>query len=296
MFDLLEEYKAYLTKECNLSQSTYNAYIRDVTNFLSYIDISVSHNIEDVSQTDVENFEKALSQAGKSVSTVNRSIASVKNFYKYLRLKGYKISNPTENMHVQKNDRKLPLILSGREVDRLLDAPDIHTPKGCRDKAMLELLYATGMRVSELIELDMDDIQLKSSIVCCRSGNIIRSIPFYNSAKRALQDYLMRVYPYYSKNDNDALFINMNGSRLTRQGFWKILKQYADELGFGDNITPHTLRHSFAAHLIENGASVEDVKDMLGHSDISSTQIYAQIVNNRFKDTYNRCHPRAKSV
>ena len=136
------------------------------------------------------------------------------------------------------------------------------------------------------------DVQLKRGLVFCED----RTIPIYAAAKNAVQDYVLRVYPYYSRSDNDSLFINMNGSKLTRQGFWKIVKQYADELGLSDKITPHTLRHSFAAHLIQNGASLEDVKEMMGHSDISSTQIYAQIVNNRFKDTYNRCHPRAKSV
>lgn len=296
MFELLNRYKSYLSEQLGVSKSTYDAYVRDVTTFLSYIDISVSHNIEAVSPEDIEGFRKALENSGKTVSTVNRCLASVKNFYRFLKLSGIDALDPTEDIHAVKTNRKFPTILSGKEVDRLLKSPDIHTPKGCRDKAMLELLYATGMRVSELIDLELDDIQLKGSVVCCHGGNVIRTIPIYATAKNAVQDYLLRVYPYYSRNDNNALFINMNGSRLTRQGFWKIVKHYVDELGLSADITPHTLRHSFAAHLIENGASVEDVKEMLGHADISSTQIYAQIVNNRFKDTYNRCHPRAKSV
>lgn len=296
MFDMLSKYKTYLIEQQGVSKSTYDAYVRDVTTFLSYVDISVSHNIEAVCQSDIEGFRKALERNGKTNATINRCIASVKSFYRFLKLSGLNVVDPTEDLHAVKTQRKLPAILSGKDVDKLLNSPDIHTPKGCRDKAMLELLYATGMRVSELLELELDDVQLKRGLVCCRSGNVIRTIPVYAAAKNAVQDYLLRVYPYYSRSDNKSLFINMNGSRLTRQGFWKIVKQYADELGLGEKITPHTLRHSFAAHLIENGASVEDVKEMLGHADISSTQIYAQIVNNRFKDTYNRCHPRAKSV
>lgn len=296
MFDLLEKYNKFLLDKCNISKNTYNAYIRDVSTFLNYVDISVSHDIKDVTDKNIEDFKTALLKMGKTPSTINRTIASVRNFYKYLKSLSIGIIDPTENVHIVKFEKKMPVILSGKQVDKLLNAPDIYTPKGCRDKAMLELLYATGMRVSEIIDLNLDDIQLKSSVVCCRNGNIIRSIPIYKTAKNALQDYLMRIYPYYSKSDNNALFINMSGTRLTRQGFWKIVKQYADELDLSSEITPHTLRHSFATHLIENGASIEDVKDMLGHADISSTQVYAQIVNNRFKNTYNRCHPRAKSV
>ncbi len=296
MFDLLEEYKKYLISELGVSKSTYDSYIRDVTNYLSFVDISVSHNLSDVTSKDVDKYRTALEKNGKTASTINRSFASIKNFYKFLRLSHKNISDPTGEVHCIKCDRKVPVILSGKEVDKLLSAPDTHTPKGCRDKAMLELLYATGMRVSELINLELDDFHPKGMIVCCKGDDNVRSIPVYKTARNAVQEYLLRVYPYYSRSENNALFINMNGSKLTRQGFWKIIKGYADELGFGEKITPHTLRHSFATHLIENGASVEDVKEMLGHADISSTQIYAQIVNNRFKDTYNRCHPRAKRV
>lgn len=296
MFDLLEEYKKYLLSELNVSKSTYDSYVRDVTNYLSYIDISVSHKLSDVTPKDIDDFRKSLEKNGKTAATINRCFASVKNFYRFLKIKGKKISDPTEEIHCIKFDKKLPVVLSSKDVDKLLNAPDIHTPKGCRDKAMLELLYATGMRVSELIELELGDFHPKGNVIFCRNDENIRSIPVYKTAKNAVQDYLLRVYPYYSRSDNNALFINMNGSRLTRQGFWKIIKGYADELGLSSQITPHTLRHSFATHLIENGASVEDVKEMLGHADVASTQIYAQIVNNRFKDTYNRCHPRAKRV
>ena len=296
MFEMLKSYEKYLLDKQSISKSTQDAYIHDVTTFLSYVDISISHNLSDVTGNDIENFRKALENSGKTVSTINRHIASIKSFYKYLRISQKNINDPTEELHISKSERKLPTILSGKDVDKLLSAPDIHTPKGCRDKAMLELLYATGLRVSELLDLELDDIQLKQNIVYCRSGNMMRTIPIYSEAKKAVQDYLLRVYPYYGRSDNKYLFINMNGSRLTRQGFWKILKVYTEELGLGTDITPHTLRHSFATHLIENGANIEDVKDILGHSDVSSTQIYAQIVNNRFKDTYNRCHPRAKSV
>ena len=296
MLDLFMEYKGYLADELNVSKSTYDAYVRDVSSFLSYVDISVSHNIFDVSASDLVGFKTELEKMGKTPSTINRCFASIKNFYRFLKTKNSQLEDPTESFHAIKCDRKMPHVLSNKDVDKLLNAPDTHTPKGCRDKAMLELLYATGMRVSELIDLNLGDFNAKGSVICCHGDNLYRTIPVYKTARNAVQEYLLRVYPYYSRSDNDALFINMNGTKLTRQGFWKIIKGYADELGLKGDITPHTLRHSFATHLIENGASVEDVKEMLGHADISSTQIYEKIVNNRFKDTYNRCHPRAKRV
>ena len=296
MFELLEQYQAYLINQRGVSKNTCDAYVRDVSVFLNYVDISVSHRLEDVRPEDLKSFCSALKKQGKSVSTINRCTASVHSFYRFLRLSGQALEDPTEQISRIHEKRKLPSVLSDKEIGRLLKAPDNKLPKGCRDKAMFELLYATGMRVSELIELNLEDVQLKAGCVCCHSGNLIRTIPIYAEAKRALQDYLLRVYPYYAKSEGDALFVNMNGTRLTRQGFWKILKQYVDELGLPGDITPLTLRHSFAAHLLENGAQLEDVREMLGHADISSTQIYAQIVNNKFKDVYNRCHPRAKSV
>ena len=296
MYKMLEDYKKYLQNELEVSKSTYDAYVRDVSIFINYVDISVSHNIHNVTVDNIEGFSNYLEKNGKTPATINRCLASVRSFYKFLKISGLEINNPAKSYHYKKSVRKLPEILTNNDVDKLLGSPDISTPKGCRDKAMLELLYATGMRVSELIELNIEDVNLKNGFVCCNSGSNSRIIPIYKTAKKALKDYMLRVQPYYSTDDNEALFINMNGTRLTRQGFWKILKKYADEVGLKGDITPHTVRHSFAAHLVENGASLDDVKEMLGHSDVASTQIYAQIVNNRFKNVYNRCHPKAKSV
>ena len=237
---------------------------------------------------------RALSAKGKSVSTVTRSLASLKSFYTYLLGAGRVEVNPAKGLAPAKVERKLPQILTSKEVELFLEQPDPSDAKGCRDRAMLELLYATGIRVSELIGLDLDHLNLSAGFIRCASRGRERIIPLYPAAVRALQDYVEHVRPQMiERPDEKALFVNMNGERMSRQGFWKIIKHYQEKAGIRKDITPHTLRHSFAAHLLENGADLRSIQEMLGHADISSTQIYAQLVNQKLKDVYNKAHPRA---
>ena len=245
-------------------------------------------------QDDVERYVKYLSGKGKSVATVTRSVASLRSFYNDLIGTGQVTVNPARGITSARVERKLPQILTGKEVDLFLDQPDPSDPKGCRDKAMLELLYATGIRVSELIGLDTDHVSLSVGFIRCSSRNRERIIPIYPAAVRALADYMDHVRPQMIEHpDERALFVNMSGERMSRQGFWKIIKHYQEKAEIHKDITPHTLRHSFAAHLLENGADLRSIQEMLGHADISSTQIYAQLVNQKIKDVYNKAHPRA---
>ena len=202
--------------------------------------------------------------------------------------------NPAKGFTPPKLERKLPEILTGKEVDLFLDQPDASEEKGCRDKAMLELLYATGIRVTELISLDIHDINLSLGFVRCSGKGKERIVPLYKAAVRALSSYINEVRPQLLDEPHQtALFVNMNGERMSRQGFWKIVKYYQEKAGITKDITPHTLRHSFAAHLLENGADLKSIQEMLGHADISSTQIYTQIVNQKLRDVYAKAHPRA---
>lgn len=201
--------------------------------------------------------------------------------------------NPAKGVALEKVERKLPQILTSKEVELFLEQPDPRDAKGCRDKAMLELLYATGIRVSELIDLNMEHLNLSAGFLRCVTKKKERIIPLYSAAVRALADYIEHVRPQLIEQPGErALFVNMNGSRMSRQGFWKIIKHYQDMAEIKKDITPHTLRHSFAAHLLENGADLRSIQEMLGHADISSTQVYTQVINQKLKDVYNKAHPR----
>ncbi len=203
--------------------------------------------------------------------------------------------NPAKGIKLQKPEKKLPQVLSGTEIENLLAQPNITEPKGCRDKAMLELLYATGIRASELVNLDLSDFNMRSGVLYCKGTKGIRALPVYPAAIVSVSDYIYRMRSIIVDSDQEkALFLNLNGGRLTRQGFWKIIKGYAEMAGITKEITPHTLRHSFALHLLENGASVKDIQTMMGHADISSTQIYVQLMDVHVKQVYNECHPKAK--
>ena len=228
-------------------------------------------------------------------ATVTRSLASLKSFYTYLMGKGLVAVNPARGLSPARVERKLPHILTSKEVELFLEQPDPSDAKGCRDRAMLELLYATGIRASELINLNIQDLNLRSGVLYCRGSKGVRSIPVYPSAVVAVSDYIYRMRGLITGPESgNALFVNLNGGRLTRQGFWKIVKGYATEAGITKEITPHTLRHSFALHLLENGASVKDIQTMMGHADISSTQVYVQLLDSHVKQVYNDCHPKAK--
>ena len=242
----------------------------------------------------MEAYTRSMTAKGKSAATVTRCQASLKSFYSWLIQIGQISENPARGLSQTKVERKLPHILTSREVELFLEQPDPSDAKGCRDKAMLELLYATGIRVSELIGLDLDNINLSAGFIRCANRGKERIIPLYQAAVRALQNYLDRVRPQMVEHpDEKALFVNMSGERMSRQGFWKIIKHYQEKAGIQKDITPHTLRHSFAAHLLENGADLHSIQEMLGHADISSTQIYTQVVSQKLKDVYNKAHPRA---
>ena len=291
--DYLAEYEAYLTVEKNASANTLSSYIRDVSQYLRWLE-GVGITPEQAAQADVEAYTKYLSGQGKSVATVTRSLASLKSFYTFLMLRRRVNVNPAKGLTPAKVERKLPHILTSKEVELFLEQPDPSDAKGCRDRAMLELLYATGIRVSELIGLNMDNLNLSAGFVRCGSRGRERMIPLYPAAVRALDDYIRHIRPQMIEHpDEQALFVNMNGERMSRQGFWKLIKHYQEKAGIDKEITPHTLRHSFAAHLLENGADLRSIQEMLGHADISSTQIYAQLVNQKLKDVYNKAHPRA---
>ena len=241
------------------------------------------------------NYILHMQQIGKSPATASRSIASIRAYYKWM-IKNHLCENdPTENVHAIKHEHHLPSILTGEEINILLEQPDVMYTKGKRDKAMLEVLYATGIRVSELINLNVNDYNGSIGYIICRNNDRERIIPLYSEAVKAVERYLTEVRGYIVQSDDEkALFVNINGKRLTRQGFWKIIKQYQKSANIDKDITPHMLRHSFAAHLLENGADLKSIQEMMGHSDISSTQIYTSVVKNKIKEVYKTSHPRAK--
>lgn len=290
-FVLFSEYLA--TQKAN-STNTRESYLRDAMNYLSFLsELDVSPLKAD--ERDVQGFVDRLHDLERSPTTISRNLASVRCFYKFLMYKGMVDHNPAKSIKAGKAEKKLPQVLQADEIDLLLAQPDITEPKGCRDKAMLELLYATGIRASELINLDVNDINLRSGVLYCRGNKGVRTIPVYPSAVVAVSDYIFRMRGLLTGPDGgNALFVNLNGGRLTRQGFWKIVKSYATEAGITKEITPHTIRHSFALHLLENGASVKDIQTMMGHADISSTQVYVQLMDDHVRQVYQDCHPKAK--
>ena len=293
MADYIALYETYLLEVKHSSANTVASYIRDLRQFDKYVTDVLDTTLDQVTPDRMTGYFAWLTNAGKSNATVTRSLASIKGFYGYLVSSGYVESNPAKGVHLAKVEKKLPQILTGREVELLLEQPQCTDPKGFRDKAMLELLYATGIRVSELISLNVEDVNIPAGFIRC-SGGKARIIPLYPAAVRAIQTYLTQIRPSMIADPEEAaLFVNLSGERMSRQGFWKIIKHYQQTANIQKDITPHTLRHSFAAHLLENGADLKSIQEMLGHSDISSTQIYAQIVKQNLKSVYNKFHPKA---
>ncbi|MEE0097129.1 MAG: site-specific tyrosine recombinase XerD [Oscillospiraceae bacterium] len=289
----LADYQRYLTDEKHASANTISSYMRDLRQFASYTG-ERQLELTDVTETRVSTYLDFLSGQGKSPATVSRSLASIKGFYHYLVSKGVMEENPAAHVASVKSEKKLPQVLTGKEVERLLAQPKCTDMKGYRDKAMLELLYATGIRVTELISLNLTDVNLAGSFIHCESKGKERIIPLYPAAVDALAVYMQNIRPKMIADINEqALFVNMNGDRMSRQGFWKIVKSYQEKAHIDKDITPHTLRHSFAAHLLENGADLHSIQEMMGHSDISSTQVYAQLVKQQLKSVYNKSHPKA---
>ncbi len=290
----VKEYTSFMTDIRHKSLNTVESYKRDVTQYISYLDGTGVTNISSTTKTTVLSYLLYLQKEGRASSTVSRTLASLRSYYLFMMQNGVVKSNPTSNLEAPHVEKKIPKILSGEEVELLLEQPKNCDNKGIRDKAMLELLYATGIRVSELINLDVSDVNVPMSFVRCKGGKKERIIPMGHQAKDALENYINNVRKYMVKDENEtALFVNCSGARLSRQGFWKLIKYYQHIAGIETDITPHTLRHSFAAHLLENGADLHSIQEMMGHADISSTQVYSRMMNSKIKDVYAKAHPRA---
>ena len=268
--------------------------MRDIRQFSRWLDVSEGIDVIDATQLNIADYMQHQESQGRSGATVSRCLASLKNFYQYLVSSGFLENTPVSDIHVDRGEKKLPQILNGREIELLLSQPACVDAKGYRDKAMLEVMYATGMRVTELINLDIDDVNLDIGIIKCSGAKKTRAIPLYPMAMRALSAYMRDIRDsMIADPDERALFVNVSGVRMSRQGFWKILKHYQETARIEKEITPHTLRHSFAVHLLENGADVGSLQELMGHCDISSTQMYTQMVNQRLKTVYEKCHPKA---
>lgn len=295
MLDLISAYENYLTKVKQASSNTVFSYLRDIRQFTGWLQETEGTSIVDATQLNISAYLSHLEQEGRSGATVSRTLASLKNFYAYLVSSGFVEESPvTADIHVERGEKKLPQILTGKEVELLLAQPACVDAKGFRDKAMLEVMYATGIRVSELIDLDVSNVNLELGVIKCASAKKSRLIPLYPAALKALTVYLSDVRDsMLAEPDEQALFVNVGGARMSRQGFWKILKHYQQTAHIDKDITPHTLRHSFAVHLLENGADLNSVQELMGHSDISSTQMYANLINNKLKSVYEKCHPKA---
>ena len=294
MLDLIHAYENYLTKVKQASSNTISSYMRDIRQFAQWLRESEELDVVEASQLNISGYLSHLESDGRSGATVSRNLASLKNFYAYVVSSGFLEQSPVVDIHVERGEKKLPQILTGREIELLLAQPNCVDAKGFRDKAMLEVMYATGIRVTELIDLDVDDVNLELGIIKCSSARKSRSIPLYPGALKALTVYLNEVRgTMVASPAEQALFVNVGGARMSRQGFWKILKHYQSTARIEKEITPHTLRHSFAVHLLENGADLGSLQELMGHSDISSTQLYTQMVNQKLKAVYEKCHPKA---
>lgn len=295
MLDLIHAYENYLTKVKRASVNTISSYIRDVRQFSDWLHDCGNLELIDAVQQNISAYLSFLQDSGKSPATVSRSLASLKNFYSYCVSTGFLEKTPvSSDLHVARGEKKMPQILSGKEIELLLSQPVSEDAKGCRDKAMLEVMYATGIRVTELIDLNISDVNLELGFLNCGNEKKQRMIPMYPAAVHALSEYIGEVRSsMLADPEEQALFVNVNGSRMSRQGFWKILKHYQLKAGIQKEITPHTLRHSFAVHLLENGADLYSLQELMGHCDISSTQMYTHMVNQKLKAVYEKCHPKS---
>lgn len=294
MLDLIGAYENHLTKVKQASANTVSSYMRDIRQFSDWLRRTEDLDVVDATQLNISDYLAHLTEEGRSSATVSRGLASLKNFYAYVVSSGFLDETPVTDIHVDRGEKKLPQILTGREIELLLAQPVCVDPKGFRDKAMLEVMYATGIRVTELIDLDVDDVNLELGIIKCAGARKSRAIPLYPAASKALTVYLNEVRAGMLADRNEkALFVNISGVRMSRQGFWKILKHYQATAHINKDITPHTLRHSFAVHLLENGADLGSLQELMGHSDISSTQMYTHMVDQRLKSVYEKCHPKA---
>lgn len=286
----------YLGAERNLSSSTLDAYSRDVSAFVAYSKNEGVYELSAISRHHMARYMLYLRQKGRASATITRTIVSLRAFFHYFIRKGQLLQDPSMDLESPRQEKKRPPILTVEQVQRLLETPDSTEGPGCRDAAMLELIYATGMRVTELIMLDLEHLNLELRFIrCIGSNGNERIIPIGQSALLAMQNYLdhARVKLLRTGTSSEALFLNQQGSRMTRQGFWKLIKKHAQAAGITADITPHSLRHAFASHLLDGGADLRAVQEMLGHADISTTQIYMGTGKLRMKDVYDQAHPRA---
>ena len=294
MLDLVRAYENYLTKVKQASANTVSSYMRDIRQFAQWLNAYEECDVIDATQQNISEYLNHLENEGRKGATLSRCLASIKNFYAYVVSTGFLEQTPVFEIHVDRGEKKAPQILTSKEVELLLSQPVCVDAKGYRDKAMLEVMYATGIRVTELISLDVSDVNLDLGIIKCSGARKTRAIPLYPAALRALSAYLNNIRAgMVLDNEELALFVNVSGVRMSRQGFWKILKHYQATAHIEKEITPHTLRHSFAVHLLENGADIGSVQELMGHSDISSTQVYTQMINQKLKSVYAKCHPKA---
>ncbi len=289
----LKQFFKFLETEKKASNNTLQSYKRDLKQFSEYLEENeIKYN--KVTEREIKEYLQFLAEQDKKPSTISRTIASIRAFYQYEVKNKKNIEDPTENIQSPKIEKRTPCILTSKEIELLLEQPTNEDLKGIRDKAMLEFAYASGMRVTEVISLNIEDVNLQEGTVICRSGSKTRIIPLGKLCLHALKEYIENARKILVKTDKEkSLFVNLNGRRLTRQGFWKIIKYYQEQANITKDITPHTLRHSFATHLLQNGADLKSIQMMLGHSDISSTQVYMQFQNGGINDIYKKAHPRA---
>jgi len=296
MEQMVDTFLLHLKVERGLAKNTLDSYRRDLNKFIGYLHRQGIINLNDVDRRMIMSFMEDLHNHNRAAATISRNLAAIRSFYSFLLQENMVSSNPSAELDAPKIPKRLPNVMTVSQVARLMEQPNCTNAAGMRDKAMLELLYATGIRVSELVDLDLVDVNLEMGFLrCLGKGSKERIVPMGQKAVEAVGTYLQKGRVKLVRNSEvEAVFVNIHGGRLTRQGFWKILKKYVRQAGFEGDITPHTLRHSFATHLLENGADLRAVQEMLGHSDISTTQIYTQVTAIHLRDVYQQSHPRAK--
>ena len=293
MEEQLNLFFGFLENEKKVSLNTLQSYKRDLKQFENYLG-TIEGKYNELTNDGIKDYIKYMQEQGKKTSTISRGLAAIRSFYQYETKNKQVEKDPTEGIQSPKIEKRVPSVLTSSEVALLLEQPKNVDLKGTRDKAMLEFAYATGMRVTEIISLNVEDINLETGYATCRNGKKERTVPIGEMSLKALKDYIFNARHTMIKDDNEqALFVNVNGQRLTRQGFWKIIKYYKEQAHIDKDITPHVLRHSFATHLLQNGADLKSIQTMLGHSDILSTQVYMQFQDESLKNIYKKAHPRA---